>query len=189
MIDAFSLIACWNGLIFGVESLFVKTGLPFAGCCLGILYTYGLMPSPMYMNGFPSAFEILQMFIIVDATQFCLHVSEHRMHFKSHAIHHKKTHPTCSDAFHTGFADAAVQIILPVYGALCCVRPNKMTAAIFGMLYASWLQWIHCDRDWALRFQSRIFVTPSSHRKHHQHPTTNLSHVFVLWDRLYGTAQ
>lgn len=188
MYEAFAFIACCNALAFGPRSLLVVTGLPFAAACLGILYVVGLLPSSMYAHGAPDAWHVCHLTLLVDAVQFWLHALEHRLHFRSHALHHAKTRPTCLDAFRTGFGDAAVQLIVPLCGALHCVRPNKTTAVMFGAFYASWLQWIHCDRDWALRVRSNVFVTPHSHRRHHLRPTSNLGHVFVAWDRLYGSA-
>ena len=137
-----------------------------------------------YLHGQPLLSEIISLTILVDFIQFNLHLLEHKLHFKSHSIHHRKTTPSCCDAFHTGIFDAALQLVLPIYIAICVVDPNKTSLIAFGCFYAYWLQWIHSNSPYALSIKSSFFVTPSYHRIHHQQPTKNLSHVFIIWDQL-----
>jgi hypothetical protein len=85
--------------------------------------------------------------------------------------------PTESDAFATGWVDAFVQLLVPLFISLVLVRPNRCTAILFGLLYSHWLVYIHSTLpDHAMRF----LVTPSYHKQHHLKPGTNFSHVFAM---------
>lgn len=184
MLDAILFIAFWNCTLFGLESVIVLPGLPFAFAIFGCMYFLNAFPEKTYLHDQPLLLEIIALTILVDFIQFNLHLLEHKLHFKSHSIHHRKTTPSCCDAFHTGIFDAALQLVLPIYIAICVVDPNKTSLITFGCFYAYWLQWIHSNSPYALSIKSSFFVTPSYHRIHHQQPTKNLSHVFILWDQL-----
>lgn len=58
--------------------------------------------------------------------------------------------------------------------------------AAVGLVYSPWLQFIHGDAR-VPRGVARVVVSPAFHRAHHADPTKNLGHVFVLWDRAFGT--
>ena len=188
MLDVLVFIGLVNVSFFGLYSLFVLPGLLLAGCVLAAYAYFDLLPSTMWTHGRPSFYDCLQMAIIQDGIQFCLHMLEHRFHFQSHRVHHRHVHPTSLDAFHTGTMDGLIQLVLPLWITLHVVEPNKTSAALFGTCYALWLQWIHADNTFALKLRSKFFVTPTFHRRHHTHPCTNFGHILTLWDWLCGTA-
>ena len=188
MWDVFLVIAAANACVFGFRALFVIPGLGFAGCLLGTFGALGFLPPEMEHHGLVSFYHLIWMAVLQDGVQFVIHVWEHRCHLRSHNRHHKNVHPCSLDAFHTGWIDAIVQLMAPLGVTLWAIRPNKTTAGVFGACYSLWLQWIHADDPASLKLHSKVFVTPAFHRRHHTHPYTNLGHVLVWWDWLYGTA-
>ena len=110
MLDVLVFIGLVNVSFFGLYSLFVLPGLLLAGCVLAAYAYFDLLPSTMWTHGRPSFYDCLQMAIIQDGIQFCLHMLEHRFHFQSHRVHHRHVHPTSLDAFHTGTMDGLIQL-------------------------------------------------------------------------------
>lgn len=189
MLDVFLSISLLSVSVFGVRSVTVSTGIPFASALLGCTYLLHFLPPEMYVHGPVSIVTAFEMMIAVDFIQFVAHTLEHRFHLKSHAQHHANIKPCASDAFKTGWTDALLGLMLPLFTSLWIVRPNKTTAALFGGAYALWLQFIHSNTPLALSFDSALLVTPRYHRIHHKHPRKNFAHIFVFWDRVWGSAQ
>lgn len=188
MWDVLFGISAVNAFVFGVRSLCVVPGFGLAGCVLAVLGTFEALPAEMQHHGIVSLFDLICMGVLQDGLQFFVHIGEHRSHNTSHKIHHENVHPHSRDAFHTGWVDALTQLLVPLCVTLWSVRPNKTTAGAFGLLYALWLQWIHADDALSLKLRSRVFVTPTFHRRHHTHPNCNFGHILVFWDWMLGTA-
>ena len=100
---------------------------------------------------------------------------------KSHMIHHIHRNPKPQDAFYTGFIDAIIQLILPLYLVLIAVSPSRYSAILFGCIYSWWLLFIHSDpqKEYPLLDYLHL-VTPRMHHQHHQMPSTNFSNIFYL---------
>lgn len=190
MADIVLLIAVVNGGVYGVNGFREHPqGIPLAMAAFAGLYAADALPKELQDTGPLRPPALAALLVLQDALQFGAHVVLHRAGSRSHAIHHTRVAPTVRDAFHAGFVDVVLQLLLPVFASLWAVRPNRATAAVFGAAYAVWLQWIHADDEWSLSWRSRWLVTPAFHREHHKSPSTNFGHLLTLWDRAFATCR
>lgn len=169
----------------------MPTGLPTGLGVIASAWCLGALPPSVYPFTDPPlgvvGTQTCVLVIATDAMQFVTHRLSHVMRSRSHSEHHKRTHPTVSDAFHTGWADALCQLMIPVLLSIWIIKPARESATAYGIFYGLWLQWIHSDNTRALACRSRVFVTPAHHRLHHIHPHKNFGHVLRMWDILCGT--
>ena len=185
MLDAFFIITPFSLLWYHSWNEVPVSGMPVLFGIFSFASYFLFLPSSVYVYGFPNFYEILLMIIVTDFTQFLTHVGIHKKIFgkkvyDSHNLHHVEKNPKPKDAFFTGFLDSIIQLIIPLYITIYLVKPNRCTVIIFGLLYSQWLLYIHSN----LNYISKYMVSPEYHRKHHQKPNTNFSHVFPLWDYL-----
>jgi lathosterol oxidase len=59
----------------------------------------------------------------------------------------------------------------------------------FGSLYANWLTLIHSEysHPWDSTFRFLGFGTAADHHVHHKMFVFNYGHLFMYWDRIFGT--
>jgi len=162
------------------------TGFPLTLMLFYAIWYWNYFPTSMYRTDGISMFDVGILLGLTDALQTFLHYGahtflKHTFFGKAHMIHHLYRDPVPQDAFFTGFADAVLQLILPIWLILTIVQPTKWTAAMFGCVYSWWLLFIHSDsrREYHWLEYMRI-VTPKHHHKHHHNPRTNFSNIFVF---------
>jgi len=187
--DALLAVGLANAATFGVRALVrPATGLPLAGAF--VLSLDRALPARAReyraTDALDAPLELLALLIVVDFVQYWAHALTHRLRRKAHAVHHRHTRPTPAVAFDTGLEDALAQVLLPVAAAVHAVDPSRVALVAFGVVYSLWLQFIH-GHVRVPRGVARFLVSPAFHRAHHVDPTKNLGHVFVLWDRAFGT--
>lgn len=187
--DAVAAVGLANAAAFGPRALVrPATGLPLAGAFV-LALDRALPPRAREHRAadvLGAPLEVLALLLVVDFVQYWAHALSHRLRRKAHAVHHRHTRPTPAVAFDTGLEDAAAQVLLPVAAAVHAVDPSRVALVAFGIAYSLWLQFIHGHAR-VPRGVARVFVSPAFHRAHHADPTKNLGHVFVLWDRAFGT--
>ena len=161
-------------------------GFPLTFSIFFILWHLSLFPTSMYKTTKIDIYNVFYMLILTDTIQTCIHHAAHtylRHTFigKSHMIHHVHRDPQPHDAFYTGFIDAIIQLILPLYVVLILIQPSRYGAILFGSIYSWWLLFIHSDPSieypWLEYFH---LVTPKNHHKHHRVPSTNFSNIFCF---------
>ena len=191
MWEAVIAVCILTRLAFGLKSVVVRTGLPSAFGFIGLLWHLQLLPPSLYeFTAVPVstlAIEFVLLVALTDGLQYASHRVMHQMRVASHAVHHSRKYPAVHDAFYTGYADAVLQLLVPLVASLWIVRPSRLSTDGFGVFYGLWLQWIHSDESAALAQTSRYLVTPSHHRLHHINPRVNFGHVLRAWDQLGGT--
>jgi sterol desaturase/sphingolipid hydroxylase (fatty acid hydroxylase superfamily) len=136
----------------------------------------------------------LTAFICIDFASYWSHRLNHKINFfwNQHIIHHS------SEEFN--MACALRQSISNIigYGALFMIPAAVLgipqeVIAILAPLHLFGQFWYHTQHIGKLGWLEYIIVTPSQHRVHHAiNPTyidKNLSAVFCVWDRMFGTFQ
>ena len=169
------------------------SGYPLALLAIALAWWGRLFPAACYVHSAalaPSVVAVACMLVGVDAVQYCVHAATHRRWlgqwlYDAHAVHHRHREPTPLHAFATGYADALVQLLLPIAATTWCVAPNRTALLAFGMCYSHWLLFLHsppCDaRD--ARIERWGLVSPRTHRRHHAHPTRAFGHL-LDWDTI-----
>lgn len=81
-------------------------------------------------------------------------------------------------------------ILLPLYATANIVRDcNVWTYMVFGSMYANWLVLIHSEYvfPWDGIFRKLGLGTPGDHHVHHKVFKYNYGHLFMWFDRMFGT--
>ncbi len=133
-------------------------------------------------------------FIGVDFAGYWSHRLQHQVNYfwNHHIIHHSSEEfnlgcalrQTISAWFSLGFL-----FLFPT--ALLGVPPEVIAVVQPLHLFAQY--WYHTRLIDRMGFLEKIIVTPSHHRVHHaineQYLDKNLSQIFIIWDKLFGTFQ
>ena len=133
-------------------------------------------------------------FICIDFASYWSHRLNHKINFfwNQHIIHHS------SEEFNMACAlRQSISNILG-YGALFMIPAAVLgipqdVIAILAPLHLFGQFWYHTQHIGKLGWLEYIIVTPSQHRVHHAinpiYIDKNLSAIFCIWDRMFGTFQ
>ena len=133
-------------------------------------------------------------FICLDFASYWNHRLNHSINFfwNQHVIHHSSQEFNLACALRQSISN------LLGYGAIFLVPaalfgvPHKVIA-LLAPLHLFGQFWYHTKHIGKLGFLEYIFVTPSQHRVHHAinpiYIDKNLSAIFCIWDRIFGTFQ
>ena len=133
-------------------------------------------------------------FLCLDFASYWNHRLNHSINFfwNQHVIHHS------SQEFNLACALRQSVSNLLGYGAIFLIPaaffgvPHKVIS-LLAPLHLFGQFWYHTKHVGKLGFLEYIFVTPSQHRVHHainkEYIDKNLSAIFCIWDRLFGTFQ
>ena len=169
------------------------TGVPFLLFCLVFPWYCGLFPPSVYAyTRHPDLVTVMKLLLLTDFIQFLVHAATHLkmlgpLIYSSHAVHHRIKHPQSSDAFVTGFIDAFVQLIVPLYLTVCLVQPDRTSLLCFGLIYEQWLLLLHSSNSHPILecvCARAHMVSPTYHHRHHLYPHTNFAHMFCAFDYL-----
>eukprot|EP01038_Epipyxis_sp_PR26KG_P008844 gene8844-11935_t len=203
----------YNGVLFGIripvqkegppkydylasmkEHLSQPEGFAMIGGYLISTWMFGLMPKSYYsFSGGINWKHVLLQLLIQDAVQYCMHYLEHKLspqlYRASHKPHHRFTNPKLFDAFNGSPADTFLMIIVPFVITARLVNANVWSYMTFGSLYANWLTLIHAEyvHPWDFLFRCIGFGTSADHHVHHKLFVYNYGHLFMYWDKLFGT--
>ena len=140
--------------------------------------------------------RVILLLITQDFLQYLVHRLEHRLHHinqslysQGHQKHHQVINPKFDDAFKGSILDTFFMILLPLHLSLHIVRANYWTLTCFGSIYSCWLTIIHTEysHPWDLFFHRLGLGTSSDHHIHHLLLKYNYGHLFMYWDKLFGT--
>ena len=133
-------------------------------------------------------------FVCIDFASYWSHRLNHKINFfwNQHIIHHS------SEEFNMACAlRQSVSNVLG-YGALFLIPAAilgipKEVIAVLAPLHLFGQFWYHTQHIGKLGWLEYIIVTPSQHRVHHainpMYIDKNLSAIFCVWDRIFGTFQ
>lgn len=170
-------------------------GIVLLALYLGGTWMCRLMPPAYYsFEGSIDYKKVLMCLITQDGIQYMMHRLEHSVsptfYQFSHKPHHKFHNPRIFDAFNGSVPDTAFMILLPLYvTALIHNTCNVWTYMAFGSFYANWLTLIHSEYPlpWDKFFRLVGFGTPGDHHVHHKIFKYNYGHLFMWYDRAFGT--
>jgi sterol desaturase/sphingolipid hydroxylase (fatty acid hydroxylase superfamily) len=131
-------------------------------------------------------------FIIIDFNAYWIHRWSHKINlfWNLHVIHHSSEEFNLACALRqsiSAFFNLFTILLLPA--ALLGI-PQSVIATIAPLhLFAQF--WYHTRHIGKMGFLEKILVTPSHHRVHHainpEYMDKNLSAIFIVWDKLFGT--
>lgn len=133
-------------------------------------------------------------FLAIDFASYCHHRLAHSVNifWNRHVIHHSSEEFNLACALRqsiSGIVSLSFIFLLP---AAILGIPPKIIATI-APLHLFMQFWYHTKLIGKLGWLEYIIVTPSQHRVHHaindEYLDKNLSAVFCIWDRLFGTYQ
>lgn len=133
-------------------------------------------------------------FIIIDFNGYWVHRWSHKVNlfWNLHVIHHSSEDFNLACALRqsiSSFFNLFTILLLPA--ALLGI-PEQVIATVAPLqLFAQF--WYHTQHIGRMGFLEKILVTPSHHRVHHavnpEYMDKNLSQIFIVWDKLFGTFQ
>lgn len=168
-------------------------GFVLLGGYLILSWMTGLMPASYYsFSGGINWKHVFMQLLIQDFIQFSMHGVEHifkSLYRVSHKPHHRFTNPRLFDAFNGSLVDTLLMILVPLVITARLVDANVWSYMAFGSIYANWLTLLHSEYPhvWDSLFLLIGFGTPADHHVHHKLFTYNYGHLFMYWDRLFGT--
>jgi len=133
-------------------------------------------------------------FIIIDFNGYWVHRWSHHINlfWNLHVIHHSSEEFNLACALRqsiSAFFNLFTVLLLP---AAILGIPEEVIAVVGPIqLFAQF--WYHTRHINRMGFLEKIIVTPSHHRVHHavnpEYMDKNLSQIFIVWDKLFGTFQ
>lgn len=133
-------------------------------------------------------------FIGLDFAGYWVHRLSHRVNYfwNRHIVHHSSEEFNLGCALRqsiSGFVGITVFFLIPI--AFLGV-PAEVVGIVAPLhLFAQY--WYHTRLIGKMGFLEHIIVTPSHHRVHHainkEYLDKNLSQIFIVWDKLFGTFQ
>lgn len=133
-------------------------------------------------------------FIIIDFNGYWVHRWSHHINlfWNLHVIHHSSEEFNLACALRqsiSSFFNLFTVLLLP---AAILGIPEQVIAVVGPIqLFAQF--WYHTRHINRMGFLEKIIVTPSHHRVHHavnpEYMDKNLSQIFIIWDKLFGTFQ
>jgi alkylglycerol monooxygenase len=133
-------------------------------------------------------------FIVIDFYGYWNHRWAHKINFfwNKHVIHHSSEEFNLACALRQSIASFTnLFIFLLIPAALVGVPVKVVAIALPIQLFLQF--WYHTRHIKKLGFFEKILVTPSHHRVHHalnpEYMDKNLSQIFIVWDKLFGTFQ
>ncbi len=162
---------------------------------LSLTWMLDLMPKSYYsFQGTIQWSRVVLCLGTQDFLQYVMHRLEHKIspefYKRSHKPHHKFTNPRLFDAFNGSVPDTVLMILVPLYATANIVRDcNVWTYMAFGSMYANWLVLIHSEYvfPWDGIFRKFGLGTPGDHHVHHKVFKYNYGHLFMWFDRIFGT--
>lgn len=133
-------------------------------------------------------------FVVIDFAGYWVHRLEHKINifWNSHIVHHS------SEEFNLACAlRQSISVFLRLFAFLLIPAallgvPVEVIAVVAPIqLFAQF--WYHTRHIKKMGVLEKIIVTPSHHRVHHainiEYIDKNLSQIFIVWDKLFGTFQ
>ena len=133
-------------------------------------------------------------FITLDFAGYWVHRWSHHINifWNLHVIHHSSEEFNLACALRQSISEIVKVFAFLLLPAALLGVPAVVIATIAPLhLFAQF--WYHTRHINKMGFLEKIFVTPSHHRVHHainkEYLDKNLSQIFIIWDKLFGTFQ
>ena len=160
-----------------------------------IIISYGYMVEHFALFKLePSIMVYVIAFIGIDFAGYWVHRINHSINYfwNHHIIHHSSEEFNLACALRQSISNFfSISFIFLIPTAILGVPPEVI--AILAPLHLFAQYWYHTRLIGKLGLLEYIIVTPSHHRVHHainnEYLDKNLSQVFIIWDKLFGTFQ
>lgn len=136
----------------------------------------------------------LLSFIAIDFASYWSHRLNHSINifWNRHVVHHSSEEFNLAVALRQSISSfVSLGFIFLFPAALLGLPPNVI--GVIAPLHLFMQFWYHTEHIGKLGFLEYIIVTPSQHRVHHAinpiYLDKNLSAIFCIWDRIFGTFQ
>ena len=133
-------------------------------------------------------------FICIDFAGYWVHRWEHHINlfWNLHIIHHSSEDFNLACALRQSVSMLVNPFTILLLPAALAGVPTEVMAIVGPIqLFAQF--WYHTQHINKMGFLENIIVTPSHHRVHHainkEYLDKNLSQIFIIWDKLFGTYQ
>ena len=160
-----------------------------------IIISYGYMVEHFALFKMESSIMVYVIaFIGIDFAGYWVHRINHSINYfwNHHIIHHSSEEFNLACALRQSISNFfSISFIFLIPTAILGVPPEVI--AILAPLHLFAQYWYHTRLIGKLGLLEYIIVTPSHHRVHHainnEYLDKNLSQVFIIWDKLFGTFQ
>ena len=137
---------------------------------------------------------IILAFVTYDFASYCNHYLNHKVNifWNRHVVHHSSEEFNLPCALRQSISVFLGFFAIFLIPAALLGVPNYVIATIapIHLFMQFWYHTVHIPK---LGFLEYIIVTPSQHRVHHainpEYIDKNLSAIFCIWDRMFGTFQ
>jgi len=133
-------------------------------------------------------------FVVIDFAGYWVHRIDHKINifWNNHIIHHSSEEFNLACALRQSISVFIRLFTFLLIPAALLGVPAEVIAVITPIqLFAQF--WYHTRHIKKMGFLEKIIVTPSHHRVHHainpEYIDKNLSQIFIIWDKLFGTFQ
>ena len=160
-----------------------------------IVVSYGYLVENFALFNFESSFLLyIIAFIGIDFAGYWVHRINHSINYfwNHHIIHHSSEEFNIACALRQSISNFfSLTFVFLIPTALLGIPAEIVTFLAPIHLFAQY--WYHTRLIGKLGFLEHIIVTPSHHRVHHainkEYLDKNLSQVFIIWDKIFGTFQ
>jgi len=129
--------------------------------------------------------------VLFDFTAYWFHRLSHKINFlwASHIVHHQSEELNLTTVFRVSFIAVIYRSLFFIWIPL--VGFDAFTLLICGLSLGLFQLFTHSRIIGKLGFLEIFMTTPSHHRVHHginkKYIDHNYSHIFIFWDKLFGT--
>lgn len=156
---------------------------------------YGWLVQKVALTHIGSGFlTFLVAFIVLDFSGYWVHRIDHKVNFfwNAHIVHHSSEEFNLACALRQSISSFVKLFSFLLIPAAFLGVPAMVIATVAPIhLFAQF--WYHTQHIGKMGFLEKILVTPSHHRVHHainkEYLDKNLSQIFIVWDKLFGTFQ
>ncbi len=133
-------------------------------------------------------------FIVIDFAGYWVHRIDHKVNifWNSHIVHHSSEEFNLACALRQSISVFVRLFAFLLIPAALLGVPTEVIAIVAPIqLFAQF--WYHTRHINKMGILEKIIVTPSHHRVHHainpEYIDKNLSQIFIVWDKIFGTFQ
>lgn len=159
------------------------------------IITYGWMVSKLAIFTIPATvWTYIIAFVVLDFAGYWMHRWSHHINifWNLHIIHHSSEEFNLACALRQSISNLVNIFTFLLLPAALLGIPVEVIAIVAPVqLFAQF--WYHTKQINKMGFLEKLIVTPSHHRVHHainnEYLDKNLSQIFIIWDKLFGTFQ
>lgn len=142
----------------------------------------------------PTVWAYIIAFVVIDFAGYWVHRLDHKINifWNSHIVHHSSEEFNLACALRQSISVFFRLFAFLLIPAAILGVPVEVIAIVAPIqLFAQF--WYHTRHIKKMGMLEKIIVTPSHHRVHHainpEYIDKNLSQIFIIWDKIFGTFQ